>query len=439
MNKQELFDKFIEFMGNFAQLRAVVALRDGFIMTTPFTIGGSLFLLIANLPVPGYAEFMASIFGNDWTAPLNAVAGATFSVLALIVVMSITNRYVTAEGCDASMATLLALATFFIIMPAEIMTESHEVVGGIIPKAWAGSNGVITAIIVAFFVSYVFCYCEKNHLTIKMPDSVPSGVARAFEALIPGVILFTVGSVVFGLCHYIGATTLPELLFKVIQTPLQSLSDTIGGGIVIVGLQSVLFWAGVHGPNVVGGVVSPLLLANSLDNQAILDAGGQLLNNPAAHIITAQINDVFVKSGGCGLTLGLIIASLLVSRSKQMSSLTRMSTVPGLFNINEPIIFGLPIVFNPYLLVPFIIVPVIALLITYFAIAVGFMAPLSAVQVPWTTPPVIAGFLLSGWQGAVVQIINLAMATLIYLPFVKAQDKSLLAEEQEEPAEDTAA
>lgn len=439
MNKQELFDKFIEFMGNFAQLRAVVALRDGFIMTTPFTIGGSLFLLIANLPVPGYAEFMASIFGNDWTAPLNAVAGATFSVLALIVVMSITNRYVTAEGCDASMATLLALATFFIIMPAEIMTESHEVVGGIIPKAWAGSNGVITAIIVAFFVSYVFCYCEKNHLTIKMPDSVPSGVARAFEALIPGVILFTVGSVVFGLCHYIGATTLPELLFKVIQTPLQSLSDTIGGGIVIVGLQSVLFWAGVHGPNVVGGVVSPLLLANSLDNQAILDAGGQLLNNPAAHIITAQINDVFVKSGGCGLTLGLIIASWIVARSQQMSSLTRMSTVPGLFNINEPIIFGLPIVFNPYLLVPFIVVPVLALLITYFAIAIGFMAPLSAVQVPWTTPPVIAGFLLSGWQGAVVQIINLAMATLIYLPFVKAQDKSLLAEEQEEPAEDTAA
>ncbi len=439
MNKQELFDKFIEFMGNFAQLRAVVALRDGFIMTTPFTIGGSLFLLIANLPVPGYAEFMASIFGNDWTAPLNAVAGATFSVLALIVVMSITNRYVTAEGCDASMATLLALATFFIIMPGEIMTESHEVVGGIIPKAWAGSNGVITAIIVAFFVSYVFCYCEKNHLTIKMPDSVPSGVARAFEALIPGVILFTVGSVVFGLCHYIGATTLPELLFKVIQTPLQSLSDTIGGGIVIVGLQSVLFWAGVHGPNVVGGVVSPLLLANSLDNQAILDAGGQLLNNPAAHIITAQINDVFVKSGGCGLTLGLIIASWIVARSQQMSSLTRMSTVPGLFNINEPIIFGLPIVFNPYLLVPFIVVPVLALLITYFAIAIGFMAPLSAVQVPWTTPPVIAGFLLSGWQGAVVQIINLAMATLIYLPFVKAQDKGLLAEEQAEATEDTAA
>ncbi len=439
MSKQEIFDRFLEFMANFAQIKSVVALRDGFIMTTPFTIGGSLFLLIANLPIPGYPEFMASIFGQDWTAPLNAVAGATFSVLALIVVMSITYKFVANEGCDASMASLLALSTFLVLMPPEIVTEGGEVVGGIIPKNWAGSNGVITAILVAFFTSYVFCYCEKNHLTIKMPDSVPSGVARAFEALIPGIALFTAAAIFYGICHYAGATTVPELIFLVIQTPLQGLSDSIGGGIVIVGLQSVLFWAGVHGPNVVGGVVSPLLLANSLDNQAILDAGGQLMGNPAAHIFTAQINDVFVKSGGCGLTLGLIIAALMVAKSSQMKSLTRMALVPGLFNINEPIIFGLPIVFNPYLLIPFTLVPLIAMVITYASIAVGFMAPFSAVQVPWTTPPIIAGFLLNGWQGAVVQIVNLVVATLIYLPFIKSQDKSLLEEERQEVEEEEAA
>ena len=99
MSKQEIFDKFIEIMGEFAQIRAVAALRDGFIMTTPFTICGSVFLLLANLPVPGYADFMASIFGTDWTAPLNAVAGGTFSVLALIVVLSITYKFVENEGC----------------------------------------------------------------------------------------------------------------------------------------------------------------------------------------------------------------------------------------------------------------------------------------------------------------------------------------------------
>ena len=221
MSKQEIFDKFIEIMGEFAQIRAVAALRDGFIMTTPFTICGSVFLLLANLPVPGYAEFMASIFGKDWTAPLNAVAGGTFSVLALIVVLSITYKFVENEGCDAMMAAILALSTFLILMPPTIVTKGGETVADIIPKAWVGSNGVITAILVAFFVSYVFCYCEKNHIGIKMPDAVPQGVAKAFTALVPGMIFFTCASVLYGLCHYIGATTLPELIFKVIQTPLQ--------------------------------------------------------------------------------------------------------------------------------------------------------------------------------------------------------------------------
>jgi PTS system cellobiose-specific IIC component len=268
-----------------------------------------------------------------------------------------------------------------------------------------------------------------------MPDSVPSGVAKAFTALVPGMIFFTTASVLYGLCHYIGATTLPELVFKVIQTPLQGLSDSLAGGSIIVGLQSILFWAGIHGPNVVGGVVSPLLIANSLDNQHLIDAGMSLINNPEAKIFTCQINDVFVKSGGCGLTLGLLFAGLFAARSQQLKSLMKMAFVPGLFNINEPIIFGLPIVFNPYLLVPFVLVPLIAMFVTYFAISTGFMAPFSAVQVPWTTPPVIAGFLLNGWQGAVVQIVNLAIATVIYFPFLKAQDKAFLKEEMGEMEE----
>lgn len=234
MDKQKLFDSFIEVMSKFAQIRAVVALRDGFIMTTPFTICGSVFLLIANLPIPGYGEFMASIFGNDWTAPFNAVAGGTFNVLALIVVVAITYKFVGNEGCDASMASILALSTLLILMPPSLVTENGQLVGDIIPKAWVGSNGVITAIIIAFFVSYVFCYCEKNNVGIKMPDSVPQGVARAFTALVPGMIFFTVASVLYGLCHYLGAITLPELIFKVIQTPLQGLSDTLAGGSVIV-------------------------------------------------------------------------------------------------------------------------------------------------------------------------------------------------------------
>ena len=414
MNRQELFNKFLEVMNRFAQIKAIVAVKDGFIMTTPFTICGSLFLLIACLPIPGWNELMVSMFGENWAAPLFAVCGGTFSILALIVVVCVTYKYVANEGLDGMTAAGLALAAFVIIIPPEVVLESGEVVGNVIPKNWAGSNGIITALLVAFATSYIYCYCVKNHIGIKMPESVPGGVVRAFEALTPGFLVFLLASIVWGVCHFAGNTSAPELVFSMIQTPLQSL----------------LFWAGIHGPNVVNGVATPMMMANTLDNQALLDAGQTLLNNPAAKFMTMQVNDVFVKSGGCGLTMGLIIASYMVSKSEQLTSLTRMSTVPGIFNINEPIIFGLPIVFNPFMLVPFILVPVVALFVTYTAMMIGFLSPMGAVQVPWTTPPIIAGLLLDGWQGAVIQIINLVLAVLIYLPFVKKLDISFIAEEQ---------
>ena len=434
MSKQEMFDKFIEFMARFAEIKAVAALRDGFIMTTPFTICGSVFLLIANLPIPGYPEFMAGVFGPNWTDPLNAVAGGTFNILGLIAVLTITYKFVEAEGCDAIMASVLALSTFVILLPPTVAAEGGAEVGNIIPKLWAGSNGVITAILVAFLTSYVVCYCEKNHIGIKMPASVPGGVVKAFEALTPGMILFTIAAVLYGVCHFAGTTTLPELIFTVIQTPLQGLSDTIVGGSVFSLLMTILFWAGVHGPNVVGGILNPLMIANSLENQQILDAGMQLLGNPSAHIMTIQVTDTLIKPGGCGATFGLLIASYLVARSQQMKSITKLATVPGLFNINEPVIFGLPIVFNPYMLVPFCLAQLSCLIIVYMSISVGFMAPFGAIQVPWTTPPIIAGFLMNGWQGAVVQIACLAASTAIYFPFVKVQDNAFVKDEQEEAA-----
>ncbi len=431
MDKQAMFDNFIEFMAKFAEYKVVAALRDGFIMTTPFTICGSLFLLLANLPFPGYNEMMSANFGADWAAPLYAVFGGTFSILGVIACLAITYKYVDAEGCDAIMASILAFATFVMIMPSSVTIES-EVANDVIPKLWAGSNGIITGIFVALYTGVVCCYCEKNHIGIKMPASVPGGVTRAFEALTPGMVLFTSAAIIYGLCHFVGATTFPELLFKMIQTPLQGLSDTIVGGTVFSLLMTILFWAGVHGPNVVGGILNPLMIANSLENQALLDAGQSLVGNPAAHILTIQITDTLMKPGGCGATFGLLIASWIVAKSQQMKTITKLGTVPGLFNINEPIIFGLPIVFNPYMLVPFCLAQWSVMFIFYMAISIGIVEPFGAIQVPWTTPPILSGLLMAGVSGAIVQAISIAAATAIYLPFIKAQDNAFLKEEQEE-------
>ena len=431
MSKQAIFDKFIELMGRFAEIKEVAALRDGFIFTTPFTIAGSMFLLLANLPIPGYNDFMISTFGADWSIPLTQVSGATFDILGIIVVLGITYKYTEAEGCDAFSAAVLALSAFVIIMKTTAIGEGGVEVGGVIPKLWAGSNGILAAIVVGVIVSKIFCYCEKNKVTIKMPESVPGGVQKAFAALIPAVIIFALFAIIYAVCNLLTDMTFPELVFAVIQTPLQSLTDTLGGGIVISALPSVLFWAGIHGPNIVSGITNPMLIANALDNQQLVNAGMSLFSNPQAKIVTIQMTDIFFKSGGCGMTLGFLIAAFIKAKSAQLKSISRLSFIPGLFNVNEPIIFGLPIVFNPYLLFPFVLAPVVAFIVTYFAIFIGFMPAFSAVQVPWTTPPILAGLIVAGWQGAVVQIVNIIIATVIYFPFVVSQDKANLRDEQE--------
>ena len=348
--------------------------------------------------------------------------------MALVVVVRITYQCVSNEGGDANIASIIALTTFLTLLPPEISTESG-VVGGVIPRTWIGANGIITAILVAFFVSTVVLYCDKHNLGIKMPESVPTEIVRSFAALTPAFICFTTAAIIYGICHHLLNSTFPELIFKLIQAPLQGLSDTMLGGAVIIGLQSVLFWVGIHGPNAVGGVVNPLLLANTWENQQLLDMGQQLLGNPAAHIMTAQIHDVFTKAGGCGLTMGFLISSYIVGKSEQLKTVSKVSLVPGIFNVNEPIIFGLPIVFNPYMIIPFILAPILAFLITYTSILIGFMPPFGGMQVPWTTPPIISAFLLSGWRGAVVQTITVIVSTLVYLPFVKMQDRIFCEEE----------
>lgn len=218
---------------------------------------------------------------------------------------------------------------------------------------------------------------------------------------------------------------------------MQNLSDSLGGIIAIMALISLFWLFGLHGPNIVMGVMAPILTANVLANQKIVDAGGTLVASGAnanAAIVGPQMVDIYCKFGGAGLTLGLLIAVFIAGRSKQLRTLSKMSLVPGIFNINEPVIFGLPIVMNPLLAIPFIVIPVIAAVLTYLSIKIGFIAPFVSTQIPWTTPPLISGFLLSGWQGALLQLVILAISIAIYLPFVKLQDRQFYDMEESDRA-----
>lgn len=428
MNK--LLDKFTEKLIAFSNLKTVVALKDGAMYIMPITLIGSIFLLIANFPITNWADIMAGIFGENWNIGLKQVSACTFDIMAIIAVLGISYTYAKNEGVDAISCSLLCLVSFLIITNSSVISKNGDIVTGVIPKAWVNGNGVISAIIVGLTMPRIFAFFIKRKIIFKMPEGVPEGVSNAFAALIPGFVIMLISMIAYQVCKMTAGLSLTEIIFKVIQLPLQSISDTLLGGIIIILLMSLLFWVGMHGPNIVNGIVSSLLLANAMSNQAILDAGQTLVVNENAKIITKQLTENFAKFGGTGITLGLIIAAFIVARSPQMKSICRMSFLPGLFNVNEPVIFGLPIVLNPIMLVPFTLVPVGAVIITYCSIRFGFMLPFSGLVLPWTTPPIISGFLLGGLPGAITQLVILIYSIAVYLPFVKMQDNLFLKEEK---------
>lgn len=428
---KKIMNKLFEGFTLFAGTRPVTALKDGFVLTMPATLIGSIFLLIANLPVQGYSEWMERMLGAGWNIGLSQVSACTFDILAIIIAIGIGYAYASNEQCNGISCGLLSLISFLIVSASSVQTDAGESIGGVIPRSWTGGNGVIAAILVGLAAGMIFTFFMKRNIRIKMPAGVPEGVTNAFSALIPGFVIILLSMFVYQISIALSGVSPTEIIFKILQVPLQNVSSTWGGGLLIVLLISVLFWAGLHGPNIVMGVMAPILTANALANQAMIDAGTACTVENGARILTPQIIDCFVKFGGTGITIGLLIAAMTASKSKQLKEISKLSIIPGIFNINEPVIFGLPIVYNPYMLIPFILVPVLAFIITYGAAAIGFLAPFGGVQVPWTTPVIISGFLLGGWKGAFIQLIILIMSVMIYLPFVKRQDMELRKQETE--------
>ena len=425
---QEFFNnKVIPAIMKFVSLKGVVALKDGLLYTMPLTIVGSVFLLLANFPVPAVVNWFDSM---GWIDPLNQAYGATFNIIALIGVISIAYKYVKNEGYEALNAGVLAAVTFILTTDSFVVTESGEIVSNVINKTWTAGQGMISAIIIGLLVGWIYSWFMKNDIRIKMPAGVPEGVANSFTALIPGFVIVTGATLIYSFFKFVLDTTFIEAVYAFIQTPLQGLTDSLGGVIVMSLMIPFLWFFGIHGSTIVGGIIGSVLTANSLANQAILDSGMALTIENGGRIVTQQFLDQFINVTGAGMTIGLVIYMIFFAKSAQCKELGRLGGVPGLFNINEPILFGTPIVMNPFLAIPFIAMPVISGLILYFSIAVGLVPMFGGVMVPWTTPPIVSGFLVGGWKMAVLQTFILALSFFVYLPFIRKIDKMNLQAEK---------
>ncbi|MGL4572632.1 MAG: PTS sugar transporter subunit IIC [Clostridium sp.] len=409
--------------------KVLVAIRDGFLITTPLLIVGSIFLLIANFPIPGWEEFWSGILGPNWTTWFTNVSRATFNVIGLLSCVGTGYAYARELKGDAIQGAGVALVSFFILMPTRIPFEGvkgPETLSGI-SFEYVGSNGIFLALIIALLSVRIFTWVYNKGWTIKMPDGVPPAVADSFAALIPSAIVITIFFLARIGFEFTPFETAHNFIYKVLQTPLQGVGNTLFAQI-IYSLACTVFWFfGINGPAVANSVFAPITKILTIENLEAFQAG-----LPLPNIFTDPFSNFFTGFGGGGSTLSLVIIMVLFCRSQRIKQLGRLSLIPGIFGINEPIIFGLPIVLNPVLIVPFVGVPVINLVLSTFATKFGIIPYTTGVSLPWTTPIGFSGYLSTGsLMASAWQIGLLVLGCLIYYPFIKMLDKQYLKEEAE--------
>lgn len=420
-------DKVVPKMMIFINTKAIRGLKDGLLYSMPMMIIGSVFLLLANFPYTPFADWLRD---TGVTLVLNQAYDSTFSIMSLIGSIGIAYTYVKNEGYNGMPAGVISMCTYLLFQPSTVITSEGNTVG-VIFKPWTAGQGMIGAIIIGLIVGWIYTIFLTKNITIKMPEGVPEGVAASFTALIPGAVIIISASVIYAVVKIAFDTTPLEWIYKVIQIPLQGLTDSFGG-VIAIGFLVPFFWFfGIHGSTLVGGIVGSLLVANTAANQAILDSGQELTLANGGHIVTQQFMDQFMTVTGAGVTIGVVVYLTFFAKSAQCRQVGKLGIGASLFNINEPVLFGTPIVLNPIMGIPFMLMPVLSGIIQYLAIYSGLCPMYKGILVPWTTPPIISGFLVGGWRTALLQTFILVLSFFVYLPFIRTVDKMYEKQEKE--------
>lgn len=443
MEKMQAFMErfFVPFAAKLNSQRHVAAVRDAFTLSFPLTMAGSMVLLI-NYVLLDPTGFIASLLHlgdlipnlTDYQAILSSVINGTTNILALLIAFLTAYQLAEEMHGDKVLCGITSLAAYFILYPAA--REFTDGSGSGLSTTYFGAQGLFVALFVGLLTAELLIRLGRNQkLRISMPEMVPPAVSKSFNLLIPIMIVMAIT----GLINFIFQKVTPDgiqvLIYNAIQAPMTSLGSSMGTILVFVVVQQFLWVLGIHGPNTLNALRSVIFTEQANANLAYVAAHGTAWGAPYP-VNWGSINDAFGNTGGSGATLGLIIAMFIAGRKNETQyQICKMSLAPGLFNINEPIIFGLPIVMNPMYIVPFILSPVVCNIIGYLCVEIFKIIPPVAYSVAWTTPGFLIPFLGSGANNIMALVIGFvctAVSTLIYLPFVIASTKAALKEAQGE-------
>ena len=442
-----LEEKFVPFAAALGNQRHLVAIRDAFVVIMPVTIVGALAVLINNIQgvfaenglnvmsiYNGYSNFLKTTGIGD---VMTAVNKGSINMMAVLLVAALGYQMAAGMDGDGIATSIVSLTCYLGLAPAvQTLTTSYAtsaadgsslesievatstIASGGIAGAKLDSNGMFVGMLLTIAVSEIFVRLSRNDkLKITLPDGVPPAVAGSFTVLIPAI--FTV-IIVVAAGIYVDKLTgmnIWDIIQKFVSAPLNSVADTLGTAILVEVLVHVLWVFGLHGANIVGAVTTPIFTPMGIENTAAFEN-----HEPIPNIVSSVA--MFARLGGSGATLGLIIAVLLFSKVQSERTVISISVAPGLFEINEPITFGMPIVMNPTYMFPFIVGPTLLAVLTYICMQTNIIER-GCLSIPWVTPPVLTGFLVTGggFRAAIFQVVTIILDTILWVPFVMMSNK----------------
>lgn len=426
--------KLAEFSAKLSSEVHLAAIKDTFSVIVPIYVLGGLVILINNVVLPlflsGEALETASIWGST-------ISNGTLNTMSIVVAAVLSYMYAQHKGFENKLScAILGICSFFIIMPLTVSasladgSDTASITGAFVTDN-LGAAGLFGAMIASLVSASLFIKLSNvKQLKINLGEGVPPMVTDTFNGLIPMMIVMAI----FGAVSLLTTTLLgmdPMSVIRIcISEPLKALGDSAPAIFVIYMLANALWVIGVHNSTIQGSVLDPIMMMAITENMSAFAAG-----EAAPHILTYSFY-VFCQMGGSGCLLALVLDTFLFSKNTTKRTIANMAILPGLFNIAEPVLFGYPIVFNLTLAVPFMIAPAFNFIVMYAATAAGLIGRAVA-MVPWTTPPIISGFIATAgdWRAAVLMVILLACDMAIYLPFLKADDRMAEKRAAEEAGE----
>ncbi|WP_368919362.1 PTS transporter subunit EIIC [Citrobacter sp. RHB21-C01] len=412
------------------------SLRDSFIIAVPFLVLAGLFIML-NYVILDTNGLLSNFLSTEALLRLRNIGerilNGTMNILSLMLVILVAYHVASKKKHPTPVIpAMVALAVFYVLMPLETtqtLADGQEItLSGIVPYACTNAGGVFLAILTAILSTNLFLWVSKcQALQIRLGDDVPPMVVQSFQAMFS--IMLTIAS--FALAAFavstLAHTEVQALIQRLIQAPLVHLTTNLPGFLVLTTLTNILFALGIHPGGIINPVLEPPLLVAMQENMAAF-ASGQV----PPHIIVLPFRDLYGHMGGTGSTLALLLAVFICSKLSSHRKFSRTVIAPGLFNINEPVIFGFPVLYNLLMMIPFIVYPQINFIIAYFSTSWGWVSKIVA-YVPWSVPPFISGWLGSGgdYRNVILQAVLLALGVIIYMPFLKAYESAMIKNRNE--------